>query len=532
MSSNLVIVALPADDDPIWKVSSEKKPHLTLCFLGDAKSNPNVERIVEFVDHAVTVCEHGSFYMDVDYRETLGPDKADMFFFRKDWGTKWIAQFRNQLLKNNDIRTAYESVQQYPEWTPHLTLGYPTAPAHDDKMPEYGIRMISFDRIAVWTGDFDGPEFRLEWPDRYEELAVAYSSMNEERVKLGLAAIEHHGVKGMRWGKRSAKDTAVTVNGKAKMVTAKKAAKLDKSWEKNQFTLPKGIERHNAMAEHFNGRIGALNDKHKNDDFSKEAFDSPAHWSPKYKEYMNGVAKLEEAGFRHAVTQVHGSSPTGKKKMEVEYTPDGDLRMVVKSTDAAHAVDSGDEVFLFKVTRDSNGLITAVEPSDDLTVTDEMAQTESFVDDYLAHYGIKGMRWGSSKSSEVTPTSVAVTTTPHNRKTTKIEVKGGGGHDAHPDAIKVAEARQKLRKSGSAALSNGELKDVAERLQLESNVARLEGERKSGSTFVGKLLRKHGSQQLDRGVNRAAGQVTDEAATRVGRAATKKIFKAGVAAAL
>ena len=49
MASNLVVVAIPSQDDSVWQVSSEKAPHLTILFLGDAMSNPNVSKIVDYV---------------------------------------------------------------------------------------------------------------------------------------------------------------------------------------------------------------------------------------------------------------------------------------------------------------------------------------------------------------------------------------------------------------------------------------------------------------------------------------------------
>lgn len=189
--SNLVIVALPAKDDDVWKVSSEQVPHLTLLFLGDTNVDPtddddaaeDVQRIVDFVSHAVEVSEHGPFMLDVDYRDKLGPDDADVVFFKKGWSFKWIEHFRNQLLQQDDIRSAYDSVEQYPEWVPHLTLGYPAAPAKDDAI-EHPLRWIDFDRIAVWTDDFSGPEFRLQWPERDSErgLAVAYSAAGKSAI--------------------------------------------------------------------------------------------------------------------------------------------------------------------------------------------------------------------------------------------------------------------------------------------------------------------------------------------------------------
>lgn len=333
MSTNLVVVALPADDDRVWKISSEKKPHLTLLFLGDAESNPNVDRIVQFVEHAVSVCEHGEFYLDVDYRDVLGEDKADVLHFRKDWSFNWINQFRNQLLQNDDIRKAYESVEQFPEWRPHLTLGYPEAPANEDKIPDHGFGMVRFDRIAVWTGNFEGPSFRLEWPERnIAEVAWSGAKVVDELL-------------------------------------------------------------------------------HRKTDVSEEV----------------ETVSDEQTG----QTAVHG------------------------------------EVFV----------------------------------EGLMHYGIKGMRWGVRKTSPPMPVAPTATSkVPHGTKRkTKIETDGGQNHPASEDAIKVAQARAKLSKSGPAALSNHELREVATRLQLEQQVVQMT--RPAAKKFIREFLIGQGKQ----GANVAVG---------------------------
>lgn len=191
--SNVVIVAIPKQDDYVWKISSEKKPHMTLCFLGD--SAPLLP-IYEFVAHAVETMRLGPFMLDVDFRGVLGPDEADVLFFRKDWSIKRIAEFRTQLLKDNTIRTAYESVTQYPMWTPHLTLGYPETPANEDNRDFPGINWVDFDKIAVWDGDFEGPEIQLE--HNFDDAMEVSMS-----VQAGEEFIRHYGVKGMKWGVRN-----------------------------------------------------------------------------------------------------------------------------------------------------------------------------------------------------------------------------------------------------------------------------------------------------------------------------------------
>ncbi len=192
--SKLVIVAIPEQDDFVWQVSSEKVPHVTLLFLGDADANVNSEEIVEFVEHAATTIS--PFYMDADYRGTLGEDEADVIFFEKGWDYKAVSAFRDQLLTNTHIKQAYNSTEQFPEWTPHLTMGYPKTPA---KTPERERRIyaVSFDRIGVWFGDYEGPEFRLE-RKVYDMAEVGMSSMTRAQADELL----HYGVKGMKWGKR------------------------------------------------------------------------------------------------------------------------------------------------------------------------------------------------------------------------------------------------------------------------------------------------------------------------------------------
>lgn len=168
--NNLVIVAIPDENEQVWKVSSEKIPHLTLLFLGDMDQVSNLEQIVLFVEHAASLL--GRFHLSVDRRGELGADQADVLFFKKNrYEYKAIRDFRATLLQENNIKTAYDKATQFDgPWNPHLTLGYPAAPAKPD-VNDYGFYSIEFNRIAVWTDDFDGPEFRLkDWWDEYETL--------------------------------------------------------------------------------------------------------------------------------------------------------------------------------------------------------------------------------------------------------------------------------------------------------------------------------------------------------------------------
>jgi hypothetical protein len=196
--SNVVIVAIPAEDDYIHKISSEKVPHLSLLFLGETLKVKNLTQILNFVGHAADRSLY-RFGLEVDRRGELGEEKADVLFFSKSKysGFEEVNDFRSYLLQDQNIRTAYDSTEQFPEWIPHLTLGYPDTPAKPDDRDYPGFYYINFDRIAVWFGEYEGIEFPLN-PHRWD-TEVAMDNVTTEVVPNLLA---HYGVKGMRWGVR------------------------------------------------------------------------------------------------------------------------------------------------------------------------------------------------------------------------------------------------------------------------------------------------------------------------------------------
>jgi 2'-5' RNA ligase len=186
MYESVAIVAIPNENDYVWKLSSEKVPHMTLLYLGDLSANPNIQHIIEFTAHVVKTSLK-RFGMEVDRRDLLGPDDADVLYFNERY-TEVLEEVRNALLQDPIIRAAYESVTQYPTFTPHLTMGYPESPAKADDREYPGISWVSFDKVSVWLDDSDGPTFRLD--DEYYDGPLLH----------GEACLAHHGVKGMRWG--------------------------------------------------------------------------------------------------------------------------------------------------------------------------------------------------------------------------------------------------------------------------------------------------------------------------------------------
>ena len=191
-TGQLVIVAIPADDDRTWKVSSEEVPHMTLMYLGEQDGGQDVERIWEFLAHTAKTSMY-RFGLNVDRRGKLGDKEADVLFFGKSMAN-WLNDVRSYLLTDHAISNAYHSTEQFPTFTPHLTLGYPDNPAKEDDR-DYGINWVQFDKVALWVADFEGPEIVLSDRYSYDDGEVAMSDDVDE-------FLEHFGVKGMRWGVR------------------------------------------------------------------------------------------------------------------------------------------------------------------------------------------------------------------------------------------------------------------------------------------------------------------------------------------
>jgi len=539
MAGNLVVVAIPDENDRVWKVSSEKVPHLTLLYLGeDADQVPNLDEIILFVEHAANTTLR-RFYLPVDRRGELGEAQADVLFFRKDrYDFKAIRDFRATLLQNTNIKKAYDQTSQFetPEyvgaagqpWIPHLTLGYPESPAkplpnNDQAGTLYS---VEFTKIAVWTEDFDGPEFLLK--DYWEDFDMGDIPMDVamSALKISDEVLEHYGVKGMRWGVRNeerprdrskvsfdpeghdvASDLFKAVvwpavpplgifaipaqvrlaRGAARGVKAKAIDINEKRFAKHAQSHKNFVAIHNAASARINREIPKLNEKHPGD-LTKDP--------KKQKAYDNDVQKLLQDSYREAARSI-GNKPN-TMHLDLEFKNDG-MDFAIKARQGAatpltqeervrHADGDASETvelnYTGKVLRDPTGHFKGLR-FDDPSQDPEVQHTFELGEAFLIHYGVKGMHWGIRRDRP-SPTAVAIeanSKVPRGKyRKTKIQTTGGENHPAHTDALKVAAARAKLKKSGTAALSNKELQDMQTRLNLERNVSTLVRE----STRTGK----------------------------------------------
>lgn len=121
------------------------------------------------------------------------------------------------------------------------------------------------------------------------------------------------------------------------------------------------------------------------------------------------------------------------------------------------------------------------------------------VDDVLAHFGIKGMKWGVRRNSA----------TKHPPAAKSI------------DAIRAEEARKKLgKKNDASALTNQELQHLVTRMNLERQLSTLTSQQPKGAGAAGakiaqEILLNVGKQQLTK-------IASDTVTKQIAKAAAKK----------
>ncbi len=103
----------------------------------------------------------------------------------------------------------------------------------------------------------------------------------------------------------------------------------------------------------------------------------------------------------------------------------------------------------------------------------------------LIHYGVKGMKWGVRKKR--TPQSRVELST---GKAGNVKAKGGENRKPSSEAKKAKVYDQVIKKSGTQALTNKQLREYIERMDLEKRADKSYRESKIGWQFVEAVLRK------------------------------------------
>lgn len=100
-------------------------------------------------------------------------------------------------------------------------------------------------------------------------------------------------------------------------------------------------------------------------------------------------------------------------------------------------------------------------------------------DNVLAHFGVMGMKWGKRKGGVASKGPMP---------------KPGTTHQSH-DSANADVAKHKVKAHGTKSLSNKELQDLVNRMNLEQQYSKLNTEKKqAGKDFAVKILKDSGQE--------------------------------------
>lgn len=288
--------------------------------------------------------------------------------------------------------------------------------------------------------------------------------------------LEHYGVQGMKWGVRKDK------GHEGESVRTKKLPKLDKKWEKKALSSSNIIKMQNAVADKLNAPNGGLNKVNNSAKYRDVDFTNPKN-RDLHTQYMKDITDTMHRTYK-SVAREAGGNPSGTKRFGAKL--DHIAGKVYFSLDDVKHADFEDDIQFVGVL-DAKRFVTSIEK----TTEKSMQQSSDPVEDFLAHYGVLGMRWGKKKA----------------------EVP------ASTDAKASIAIKEKAKVGKVKALSNKQLQTAINRMQLEQNFKRLAVNDKPAITrFISSTLLEIGKRE----VQAAAGKA-------VAKAIAKKLATGGVA---
>lgn len=260
-----------------------------------------------------------------------------------------------------------------------------------------------------------------------------------------MSQLSHHGVKGMKWGVRRAQ--AHKQSGAEKAVNRqlrsagnahrekKSAREQHKAWKKSANNAETANAVFQDAAKSFNKVMPKLN--------KDPAFADMATNRNTRRQYDAVVATIFNQHLAQAsVNRTHNADIN--RAMIYQMTPDGRHMRAIEVKQVGHADTSSPD---FELIRDEDGFVI------DIRLVETSMSQEDLVLAYLAHHGVKGQRWGVRR--------------------TKAALARAAKREGRPPASEEHERTKELLKKGKTGLSNKELKEVNERLNLEQNFSRL-----------------------------------------------------------
>lgn len=484
-----VLVALPRKLDPVRLVGDEDK-HVTLLYFGETSSLPQdaKDEILKALNQAATI--FAPFSESIRNLQRLGSDVPPAFVAMLS--NSCLENIRNTMLMNPAVKGYLSNTTQYPSYTPHLTLGYPDYQGEDPlrKLASVLYR-VQFDRLALW---WNGEQTEISLGSDMDSVESDDAMAMSDELENFLA---HHGVKGMKWGVRrdNSYDGGTYVQGTQGRGSVKNVS-IGSAPGDHVSSVAKGTALNllgfigSAYAAPLAARYAdvypvirlrgkALNEKYSQP--GKNLATNKSLQNAYDKEYQKMIVDsfkgttvkglvLPSASSKIAVKRLGNMNELkfdfhmkpGRKTDKARLTitrPNGKTQEFKLGKFTAPKVkhSDSDEVSYdleVNLTRDSNGYITNLS----IPELESLNHSTDSIDNFLAHHGIKGMKWGVRRDLSTAATGSLVKTSDLGRGDRKalakasagdtVTVKGSHGSSVH--LTKGADGRVRVARDPNA----------------------------------------------------------------------------------
>ena len=309
--------------------------------------------------------------------------------------------------------------------------------------------------------------------------------LEQDAIDVGKDFLEHHGVKGMKWGVRRNRRGKI----KARATMTKKAIK-DSEWLENPSSRGESFntsynKTYRAAAWKIRKGIRKINrqPEYKGQNFKER--------SPLRTKYYRDISSMIETQLNSSATR-HGRSPN--KKFQMAFSMDVDKQaaptVTVRLNDTrkgrksarkeaqtarkrrvSHEDDSSmislvlplsldDSGYITDINIDSIGEVLELDSSEEIPLDHDSFDQE--FSDYLEHYGIRGMKWGIRRKD---PSGTSSTGRELNAKEVAAAERAAA-KSGRKEKIRERKKAVKERRN----LSDAELEKRVKRAQLEKQL--------------------------------------------------------------